>query len=50
MRLSTGTNLGLEIVQTLVTEDLQGTFTLKPGERGTEAIIHLPRPAESGEG
>ena len=38
------TSLGLEIVKTLVTEDLQGTFCLAPGERGTEATIRLPRP------
>jgi two-component sensor histidine kinase len=39
------TSLGLEIVKTLVTEDLQGTFCLAPGERGTEATIRLPRPS-----
>jgi len=37
-------SLGLEIVRTLVTEDLQGSFSLTPGERGTQAVIHLPRP------
>lgn len=36
--------LGLEIVQTLVAEDLMGTFTLRPGEGGTQAVIRLPRP------
>jgi two-component sensor histidine kinase len=41
-----GSSLGLEIVQTLVTEDLQGTFTLTPGARGTQATIRLPRPAQ----
>jgi hypothetical protein len=34
----------LEIVQTLVTEDLKGTFALTPGECGTQALIRLPRP------
>jgi GAF domain-containing protein len=42
--LSNGASLGLEIVQTLVAEDLKGTFTLVPGEDGTRAIIRLPRP------
>jgi two-component sensor histidine kinase len=42
-----GSSLGLEIVQTLVTEDLQGTFTLTPGARGTQATIRLPRPAQA---
>ena len=37
-------SLGLEIVQTLVTEDLKGTFTIKPGRHGTQAIIRLPPP------
>lgn len=39
-----GSSLGLEILQTLVTEDLKGTFTLAPSERGTKATIRLPRP------
>jgi two-component sensor histidine kinase len=43
---SDGSSLGLEIVQTLVTEDLQGTFTLTPGARGTQAAICLPRPTQ----
>ena len=38
------TSLGLEIVRTLVTEDLKGTFTFDPGDGGTQATIHLPRP------
>jgi len=41
---SNGSSLGLEIVQTLVAADLQGTFTLKPGQPGTQAIIRLPPP------
>jgi GAF domain-containing protein/anti-sigma regulatory factor (Ser/Thr protein kinase) len=40
-----GSGLGLEIVQTLVAEDLKGTFTFTPGERGTQTIIRLPRPS-----
>jgi two-component sensor histidine kinase len=40
-----GSSLGLEIVQTLVVEDLKGTFSFTPGERGTQTIIHLPRPS-----
>jgi two-component sensor histidine kinase len=39
-----GGSLGLEIVNTLVAEDLQGTFTLTPDEGGTQAVIKLPRP------
>jgi two-component sensor histidine kinase len=38
-----GSNLGLEIVQTLVTEDLKGTFTLTSREQGTQAVICVPR-------
>jgi two-component sensor histidine kinase len=38
-----GASLGLEIVQTLVVEDLQGSFTLTPSESGTKAVICLPR-------
>jgi len=37
-------SLGLEIVRTLVTEDLNGSFTLTPGPTGTRAVIQLPRP------
>jgi signal transduction histidine kinase len=39
-----GSSLGLEIVRTLVAEDLQGTCTLTPGAGGTQALIRLPRP------
>ncbi len=41
---SGSSSLGLEIVHTLVAEDLKGTFTLTPGESGTQAAIKLPRP------
>ena len=41
-----GSSLGLEIVQTLVTEDLHGTFTLTPGAGGTQAVIRLPRSVQ----
>jgi GAF domain-containing protein len=41
-----GSSLGLEIVQTLVAEDLKGTFALTPGEGGTQAVIRLPQPGE----
>jgi two-component sensor histidine kinase len=44
-RAGASSSLGLEIVQTLVAEDLKGTFTLEPGERGTRATILLPRQA-----
>jgi two-component sensor histidine kinase len=37
-------SLGLEIIRTLVTEDLHGTFTLTPTQDGTRAVIRLPRP------
>jgi two-component sensor histidine kinase len=37
-------SLGLEIVRTLVSEDLKGSFSLTPGKRGTQAVIRLPRP------
>jgi two-component sensor histidine kinase len=37
-------SLGLEIVRTLVTEDLKGCFSLAPSNRGTQAVIRLPRP------
>jgi two-component sensor histidine kinase len=46
-RTGEGSSLGLEIVHTLVAEDLKGTFTLKPGEGGTQAVIRLPRPGSS---
>jgi two-component system, sensor histidine kinase PdtaS len=35
-------SLGLNIVRTLVTEDLRGTFNLKRGLKGSEAIITAP--------
>ncbi len=35
-------SLGLTIVRTLVTEDLRGTFDLKRGPKGSEAIIAAP--------
>jgi two-component sensor histidine kinase len=44
-RLARGTSLGLEIVQTLVTEDLKGRFTFESSAGGTQAVIQLPRPA-----
>ena len=37
-------SLGLDIVRTLVSEDLKGHFSLMPTERGTQAVIRLPRP------
>jgi two-component sensor histidine kinase len=40
-----GPSLGLEIVQTLVAEDLKGSFTLRPAEVGTTATIRLPYSA-----
>jgi two-component sensor histidine kinase len=43
-------SLGLEIVQTLVTEDLKGTFTFTSAERGTQAIIRLPRQNDTRKG
>jgi two-component sensor histidine kinase len=35
--------LGLEIVRTMVTEDLDGTFSLTPVEGGTLARVVVPR-------
>jgi GAF domain-containing protein len=40
---SDGISLGLEIVQTLVAEDLKGTFNFTSGKHGTQATIRLPR-------
>jgi two-component sensor histidine kinase len=40
-----GSSLGLEIVRTLVAEDLKGTFTLSSSESGTQAVMRLPVPA-----
>jgi two-component sensor histidine kinase len=34
---------GLEIVETLVRDDLRGKLTFKTGKRGTQAIIRLPQ-------
>ncbi len=45
-RAGVGSSLGLEIVQTLVAEDLQGTFTFTPGAAGTQALIRVPRAEE----
>jgi GAF domain-containing protein/anti-sigma regulatory factor (Ser/Thr protein kinase) len=45
-----GGSLGLEIVQTLVAEDLKGTFTFTSSERGTQAIVRLPRQNETKKG
>ena len=42
--INSGSSLGLEIVQTLICEDLKGTFALKPSAGGTQAVIHLPWP------
>jgi two-component sensor histidine kinase len=37
-------SLGLQIVQTLVRDDLKGTFHLiNAGERGTRGIVSFPR-------
>ncbi len=33
---------GLEIVETLVRDDLRGKLAFKSGKKGTQAIIHLP--------
>jgi GAF domain-containing protein len=41
-------SLGLEIVQTLVTEDLKGTFDLTADAQGTRALIRLPWPNGTG--
>lgn len=38
-------SLGLDIVQTLVADDLKGSFLLTQGECGTQATIRLPRAA-----
>jgi GAF domain-containing protein len=43
-----GPSLGLEIVQTLVTEDLKGTFDLKADAQGTQALIRVPWPNGTG--
>jgi two-component sensor histidine kinase len=43
-----GPSLGLEIVQTLVTEDLKGSFELAAGEQGTQALIRVPWPNGTG--
>lgn len=41
--LATGRGLGLELVQAIATEDLQGTFTLEPApNRGTRASVCVP--------
>jgi two-component system, sensor histidine kinase PdtaS len=34
---------GLEIVETLVRDDLRGRLTFKSGKQGTQAIIRLPQ-------
>jgi two-component sensor histidine kinase len=34
---------GLEIVETLVRDDLRGRLTFKSGKRGTQAIVRLPQ-------
>jgi two-component sensor histidine kinase len=34
---------GLEIVETLVRDDLRGKLSFKNGQRGTQAIIRLPQ-------
>ncbi|MBI3360671.1 MAG: GAF domain-containing protein [Chloroflexi bacterium] len=39
-------SLGLEIVETLVREDLKGKLKFKRGRRGTQAIVRLPRTVE----
>lgn len=47
---STKKNLGLEIVEALVTEDLRGQFTIAPnGGAGTRATVRIPR-ASTGAG
>jgi hypothetical protein len=33
---------GLEIVETLVHDDLRGKIAFKSGKQGTQAIIHVP--------
>ncbi len=46
-------NLGLEIAEALVGEDLHGTLQfnrLPSGADGTEVIIRLPRAAERADG
>ncbi len=41
--LATARGLGLELVQAIVTEDLQGTFTLEPTpHRGARASVRVP--------
>jgi len=41
--LTSDHGLGLELVDTMVTEDLQGTFTLAPGpEGGARATVRIP--------
>jgi GAF domain-containing protein/anti-sigma regulatory factor (Ser/Thr protein kinase) len=44
---SADVGLGLEIVTTLVTEDLKGSFDLGADESGTRATIRLPRPGST---
>jgi two-component sensor histidine kinase/putative methionine-R-sulfoxide reductase with GAF domain len=39
--------LGLDLVGTLVHEDLKGSLQLKSGRRGTRAIVRLPRSVEA---
>lgn len=40
-----GSSLGLQIVETLVVEDLRGSFTIAPGAggRGTRAVLRIPK-------
>ena len=39
-------SLGLQIVKTLVTEDLRGEFTLRANEgRGITATVSIPKPS-----
>ena len=41
--LETDRSLGLDLVYTMITEDLEGTFTLKPApDQGTKATICVP--------
>lgn len=46
--LSTSSNLGLNIVQSMVQRDLQGTFTLSDGAEGTEAMIRYKKTVAGG--
>lgn len=42
-------NLGLDIVETLVRDDLRGQLEFKSNREGTEAVVRMPRLTETGD-